>query len=95
MTRPLLATIDPQAMRHNLQRVRQAVGDARIWAVVKANAYGHGLAAAYEGLRGADGFAVLLVQEAQQLRQLGWRGPSCCWKVCSRRGSWKPARAWV
>ncbi|MBS7351235.1 MAG: alanine racemase [Comamonas sp.] len=75
MTRPLLATIDPQAMRHNLQRVRQAVGDARIWAVVKANAYGHGLAAAYEGLRGADGFAVLLVQEAQQLRQLGWRGP--------------------
>ncbi|MFM9880530.1 MAG: alanine racemase [Burkholderiaceae bacterium] len=75
MPRPIRATIHTPALHHNLQRVRQAAGSARVWAVVKANAYGHGLAAAYAGLRGADGFAVLDLSEAEQLRALGWRGP--------------------
>jgi alanine racemase len=46
-----------------------------VWAVVKANAYGHGIARAWEALRGADGFALLDLAEAEQLRALGWRGP--------------------
>lgn len=75
MPRPILATIDPQALHHNLQRVRASTGTARVWAVVKANAYGHGIALAYPGLRGADGFAVLDLSEAASLRELGWRGP--------------------
>mgnify|MGYP000311179891 CR=1 FL=1 len=45
-SRPILATIHVEALRHNLMRVQlanAASGDARVWAVVKANAYGHGL----------------------------------------------------
>jgi alanine racemase len=55
--------------------MRRAVPDARVWAVVKANAYGHGIERAFEGLRGADGFALLDLAEAERVRALGWRGP--------------------
>jgi len=75
MPRPIQATIHTEALRHNLSRVRQSAPDARVWAVVKANAYGHGLARVFEGLRGADGFALLDLDEAATLRGLGWRGP--------------------
>ena len=75
MPRPLHAVIHPQALQSNLARVRLAAADARVWAVVKANAYGHGVARVFEGLRGADGFAVLDLTEAQILRDMGWRGP--------------------
>jgi len=75
MPRPILATIHPAALRHNLERVRRAAPDARAWAVVKANAYGHGIERVFEGLRGADGFALLDLAEAQRVRDLGWRGP--------------------
>jgi alanine racemase len=74
-SRPIRAVIHTEALRHNLGIVRRAARDAKIWAVVKANAYGHGVANVYEGLRGADGFACLDLTEAQTLRSLGWRGP--------------------
>jgi len=75
MPRPILATIHPAALRHNLERVRRVTPDARAWAVVKANAYGHGIERVFDGLRGADGFALLDLAEAQRVRDLGWRGP--------------------
>jgi alanine racemase len=75
MPRPIQATIHTQALRHNLQTARARAPDARAWAVVKANAYGHGIERVFEGLRGADGFALLDIDEAQRLRALGWRGP--------------------
>ena len=80
MSRPILATIHPQALGHNLDLVaRRLAADAaspvRIWAVVKANAYGHGLEAAVRGLAAADGLALLEVQEAVRCRALGWRRP--------------------
>ena len=75
MPRPLLATVHHAALRHNLARVRQAAPEARVWAVVKANAYGHGIERVFEALRGADGFALLELDEAERLRALGWRGP--------------------
>ena len=75
MPRPIQATIHTQALAHNLQQVRRQVPDARVWAVVKANAYGHGIERAFAGLRGADGFALLDLAEAQRVRDLGWRGP--------------------
>ena len=59
MPRPIQATIHTEALRHNLARVREAAPDARTWAVVKANAYGHGIERVFDGLRGADGFALL------------------------------------
>jgi alanine racemase len=75
MPRPILATIHPAAFRHNLERVRRAAPDARVWAVVKANAYGHGIERVFDGMRSADGFALLDLAEAQRVRALGWRGP--------------------
>lgn len=75
MPRPIQATIHTEALRHNLARVRQAAPDARVWAIVKANAYGHGIERAFNGLRAADGFALLDLDEAQRVRALGWRGP--------------------
>ena len=75
MPRPIQATIHTGALRHNLQRLRAAAPGARVWAIVKANAYGHGIERTYEGLRGADGFALLDLAEAERVRALGWRGP--------------------
>jgi alanine racemase len=75
MPRPILATVHVEALRHNLARARAAAPDARAWAVVKANAYGHGIERAFDGLRGADGFALLDLAEAERVRALGWRGP--------------------
>ncbi len=75
MPRPILATIHSAALQHNLARNRQAAPDAKVWAVVKANAYGHGIERVFEGLRSADGFALLDLDEAQRVRDLGWRGP--------------------
>jgi alanine racemase len=46
-----------------------------LWAVVKANAYGHGIERVFDAFRGADGFALLDLAEAERVRKLGWRGP--------------------
>jgi alanine racemase len=75
MPRPITATIHLSALRHNLARLRHAGRDARVWGIVKANAYGHGIERVFEALRGADGFALLDLQEAERVRALGWRGP--------------------
>ena len=97
MPRPIEALIHGEALSHNLRRARMAAGHAKVWAVVKANAYGHGIEMVYEALRGADGFALLELDEAQRLRSLGWRGPILllegCFEprdleTCSRLGLW-------
>lgn len=97
MPRPILATIHRPALAHNLARVRDAAPDARVWAVVKANAYGHGIEHAFDALRSADGFALLDLAEARRLRALDWRGPILllegCFEardleLCSRLGLW-------
>ena len=82
MPRPIEALIHTAALAHNLARARAAAPDARVWAVVKANAYGHGIERAFEGLRGADGFALLDLAEAERLRALGWRGPILLLEGC-------------
>jgi alanine racemase len=68
MPRPIRATISASALAHNLRVARSHAGAAKIWAVIKANAYGHGLERAARALREADGFAVLDFQEAARLR---------------------------
>lgn len=67
-----MALIDTAALGHNLNRVRELVGNSRIWSVVKARAYGHSLRAALEGLAQTDGFAVLDLDDARWLRAQGW-----------------------
>ena len=97
MPRPILATIHSEALRHNLGRMRESAPDARVWAVVKANAYGHGIERVFDALRGADGFALLDLAEAERVRALGWRGPILLLEgvfeprdleLCSRLGLW-------
>ncbi len=97
MPRPIEALIHTDALAHNLARARRAAPDAKVWAVVKANAYGHGIERAYAGLQGADGFALLDLDEAERVRGLGWRGPILllegCFEmrdleVCSRLNLW-------
>jgi alanine racemase len=75
MPRPIHAAVHTESLRHNLVRLRASAPDSKVWAIVKANAYGHGIERVFEGLRGADGFALLDLQEAQRVRDLGWRGP--------------------
>ena len=77
--RPLHARVDPDAVAHNLARLRKALpasGAApRLWATVKADAYGHGVRRILPALRGADGLAVLHLDEARACRRMGWQGP--------------------
>ena len=97
MPRPIEALIHTDALANNLARARRAAPDSRVWAVVKANAYGHGIERAFAGLRSADGFALLDLDEAERLRALDWRGPILllegCFEprdleLCSRLGLW-------
>ena len=97
MPRPTIATVHAAALQHNMARGRAGAPDARVWAVVKANAYGHGIERVFDALRSADGFALLDLGEAQRLRALDWRGPILllegCFELrdlemCSRLGLW-------
>jgi alanine racemase len=76
LTRPIRATLDLSALRGNFAVARQHAGEARLWAVIKANAYGHGLMRAAEALDDlADGYALLDLDDAVALREAGYRQP--------------------
>ncbi|BBO59663.1 alanine racemase [Mycoavidus sp. B2-EB] len=75
MPRPISAAIDLTALAHNLATIRRLVPQSKIWSIVKANAYGHGLAQVLPGLCKTDGFGVLDLDAAIKLRELGWAGP--------------------
>lgn len=74
-SRPLQALVDLTAMTDNLAQARARAGARPIWAVVKANAYGHGIENAVRAFAGADGVALLEIDEAQRARAAGWRKP--------------------
>jgi alanine racemase len=73
MARPIAATIDLDALRHNLGVARRLAPRAKAFAVIKANAYGHGLARAARALASADGFALVELEAAVRLREAGYR----------------------
>lgn len=76
MPRPIRARLDWRALRHNHSVVRRHVGDARIWSVLKADAYGHGLLPAATALgEVADGFALVELEGALALRESGFAQP--------------------
>jgi alanine racemase len=75
MPRPLRATISAGALAHNLLAARACAGASKVWAVTKANAYGHGLERAARALGDAEGFAVLDFEEAARLRRAGVTRP--------------------
>ena len=73
MPRPITATIDAGALAHNLEIARARAPHSKVFAVIKANAYGHGLMRAATAMSGADGFAVLEFDAAVRLREAGCR----------------------
>jgi len=75
MPRPIRATVSAAALAHNLTVAKRRAAGAKVWAVVKANAYGHGIERAARALAAADGFAVLDFQEALRLRAVGVAQP--------------------
>ncbi|HEY7758440.1 MAG TPA: alanine racemase [Burkholderiales bacterium] len=72
MTRPILASIRISALRSNLALARRRAPDARVLAVIKADAYGHGLLRAAHAFADAEGFAVLELDDAVRLRAAGF-----------------------
>lgn len=75
MSRATSALINLSALRHNLQRARALAPRSRIMAMVKANAYGHGIAAVARALAGADAFGVASLDEALAIRHAGLAHP--------------------
>lgn len=84
MPRPIMATISIPAMQHNLNRITAGLQEQarlaaraapRVWAVIKAHAYGHGLGQGLAGFAAADGLAMLDLEEAIVCRDAGWQRP--------------------
>ena len=75
MTRPIVAEIDRAALAANLARVRAYAQGAEVLAVVKANAYGHGLSRVLPALADADGLALVELEAALELRAAGYTRP--------------------
>ena len=75
------AVIDLDAYRQNLHNLAACAPDAQLMAVVKANAYGHGMAACARAARdaGADWLGVATISEARALREAGDTGDVLCW----------------
>src|SRR5512142_2217838 len=75
--RPTWAEIDLDALAHNVRLLVARAAPARVWAVVKANAYGHGAVACGRAAlaAGASGLAVVCVDEAEELREAGVDAP--------------------
>lgn len=84
MPRPIQLLLSSAALTHNLAVVRQRLAEAstrlqrpapHIWAVIKANAYGHGIDLGVQAFAQADGLAMLDFNEAIRCRELGWDKP--------------------
>jgi alanine racemase len=84
MPRPISVTISLASLTHNLRTVENGLEAAcaeagrnrpKIWAVIKANAYGHGIPNAVRAFKSADGLAMLDLNEAVLCREMGWDKP--------------------
>jgi alanine racemase len=75
MARPIVATLDLAAIAANVASVRRYAPGAEVLAVVKANAYGHGLLRVLPALADADGLALIELDGALALRAAGYRRP--------------------
>ncbi len=85
MPRPIEATIDLGAFRHNLSVVRRHAPRAAVFAVIKADAYGHGVMRAARALAGAEGYALLELDAAVRLREAG-----CAQRIALLEGVFAP-----
>lgn len=72
MPRPIELVIHMDALRSNEKKMREAAAGRTLWAVCKANGYGHGLANCLKAFADADGIAVIDTAEVIAARSLGW-----------------------
>jgi len=75
MACPTKVNIDINALQHNLKRARELAPNSKIMAMVKGNAYGHGIARVAQALQAADAFGVACLEEAVIIRQAGLSNP--------------------
>lgn len=92
MTRGTRLQIRPEALRHNARRARALAGSAEVYAMVKANGYGHGLLEVTTALRDeVDGFGVAVIEEAVALREAGISSRISLLEGCFDVGEWRLA----
>lgn len=75
MSRPAKISINLDALSHNLSVIKSKAQGSKVWSVVKADAYGHGLSCVWPALSHTDGFALIELDKAIMLREQGWVGP--------------------
>ncbi|MGZ5038138.1 MAG: alanine racemase [Usitatibacter sp.] len=75
MSRPIHAAVSVSALRHNYAVAKRAALQSKVYAVVKANGYGHGLERVTKALVRADGFATVELDGAIAARERGFAGP--------------------
>lgn len=75
MSRPARVCINLHSLRHNLSRVRSLAPGSHVLAIIKADAYGHGIVRVARALDAADAFGVACLEEATALREAGIRQP--------------------
>ena len=66
MPRPITAIIHQDALQHNLEIAHKHMPNSKVFAVVKANAYGHGIERVYHAFHAADGFAFIDLDEGKR-----------------------------
>ena len=71
--RPLKAYIDLSALTSNLKLVKKIAKNSKVMAVLKANAYGHGLIESVKAIKSAEGIAILTIEEAAKIRKAGFK----------------------
>jgi alanine racemase len=87
VARPIRATISLRALEHNYAVAKRAASRSKVFAIVKANAYGHGLERVARALgAGADGFGIVELDGAVRLRELG-----CAQPIVLLEGFFEPA----
>jgi alanine racemase len=71
--RPIKAYINLSALTFNLQAVKKIAKNSKIMAVLKANAYGHGLVETVKAIKSVEGIAILTIEEAVKIRKAGFK----------------------
>jgi len=93
VTRGTELVIRPASIVHNARRACALAGGAQTYAMVKANAYGHGLIQVANALAAeVDGFGVAVIEEAVALREAGIEAPVMLLEGCFDQGEWRLAR---
>ena len=73
--KPAIATINQQALRHNIELIKSFAPQQKLLAMIKANAYGQGLLPAAHALCDlVDGFGVARLREALEIQETGYQG---------------------